>query len=55
MSQELQVINGKRYIVLESQFRREWRVHGNKRNRHLGRASNTDLIQRCHTVTAKSC
>ncbi len=26
MPQELQVINGKRYIVLESQFRREWLV-----------------------------
>ncbi|OOF85083.1 hypothetical protein [Rodentibacter ratti] len=24
--QELQVMNGRRYIVLESQFRREWRV-----------------------------
>ncbi|QPB42172.1 hypothetical protein [Rodentibacter haemolyticus] len=24
--QELQVINGKRYVVLESQFRREWSV-----------------------------
>lgn len=26
MSQELQVMDGKRYIVLECQFRREWDV-----------------------------
>lgn len=40
---ELQVIDGKRYIVLECQFRREWRVAIESR----GTVTNGEAIEIC--------